>query len=184
MKDLTVLFDMDGVLVNTMGGFETRWRQVFPEIKPVPYEKITTFYLENLYPAEHQERVARIWRSRGFFYGLKPIQGSIEAIEEIRKIVKDVAICTAPFTESRYSAQEKWEWVRDNLGTEWLKRLIITKDKTRVDGDILIDDKPKISGVRTPSWEHVIYSQPWNGDINHARRLTWENWREVLVELR
>jgi 5'-nucleotidase len=182
MKDITILFDMDGVFVDTIGGFNKRWQERFPDVPYVPYEKVSAFYIDELYPEEHREKVSQIWGSEGFFYGLKPIPGAFEAMEEIKRKVKDVAICTSPY-ESKYCFGEKWEWVRENMDKDWLKRLIITKDKTRVCGDILIDDKPKITGFRIPSWEHVIYTHPCNVEVNGKRRLTWDNWKEVLTEL-
>jgi 5'-nucleotidase len=184
MKDMTMILDMDGVIVNTIEGFESRLMEMFPEVEPVPYEKLSTFYIENLYPEEHREKIAKVWESEGLFYGLKPLPGAIEAIEEIRRRVKDVVICTSPRIESKYCVQEKYEWVRENLNQDWLKRLIIAKDKTRIQGDILIDDKPKIRGERIPSWEQVLYTHPWNSEVTHLRRLTWENWEEILIELR
>jgi 5'-nucleotidase len=41
---------------------------------------------------------------------------------------------------------EKYDWVAKHLGEAWFKRLIITMDKTSVQGDMLIDDKPAVKG--------------------------------------
>ena len=180
---MTVLLDMDSVIVNTPKGFIEKWKEIFPEIPYVPYEKMSSLCLEELYPPEHKDKVLQIWTTPGLFYGLKPLDRALESIEEIRKIAKDVVICTSSPGKSRYAIQEKYEWVRNNLDEDWLKRLVITRDKTRINGDILIDDKPKISGVQNPSWEHVIYTQPWNVNVKGLRRLTWDNWKDVLVEL-
>ena len=38
------------------------------------------------------------------------------------------------------------EWVEKHMGRDWLNRLILTKDKTIIAGDLLFDDKPKITG--------------------------------------
>ena len=35
----------------------------------------------------------------------------------------------------------EYAWVSEHLGAEWMKRLIITCDKTLIHGDLLIDDK-------------------------------------------
>jgi len=50
-------------------------------------------------------------------------------------------------------------------------------------GDILIDDNPKILHEDKASWEHVLYDKSYNKDIKDKRRLTWQNWHEVLTEL-
>ena len=40
----------------------------------------------------------------------------------------------------------QFEWVEHHLGWKWINKLIVTKDKTVVSGDLLIDDKPIIKG--------------------------------------
>lgn len=71
--------------------------------------------------------------------------------------------------------------MEEHLGRDFVKRLILTKDKTLVFGDFLIDDKPEIKGVKLPSWEHLIFDQPYNINIiNNKRRINWNNYREVL----
>jgi 5'-nucleotidase len=60
--------------------------------------------------------------------------------------------------------------------------MIIAADKTLVRGDVLIDDRPYIKGDFTPSWEYILYDQPYNRKNTEFRRLDWSNWREVLTE--
>jgi 5'-nucleotidase len=70
--------------------------------------------------------------------------------------------------------------VEKNLGPDWVKRVILTKDKTLVKADFLIDDKPEITGAEAvPVWEHILYDRPYNRGANR-KRLTWANWKEVL----
>ena len=68
------------------------------------------------------------------------------------------------------------------LGPEWLQRLVLTSDKTLVRGDLLIDDKPQVSGQeRLPSWEHVVFDAPYNRGTAHNLRLgSWAKWREIM----
>ncbi len=116
MKDISVLVDMDGVLAETIGGFNKTWQRMFPGVPYIPYEKVTKFYLEELCPEDQKEMVSQIWASERFYFGLEPIQGALEAVEEIRSRVRDIAICTSPFSQSKTSVQEKWKWIRKYLG--------------------------------------------------------------------
>ena len=60
-------------------------------------------------------------------------------------------------------------------------RMIITRDKTQVQGDILVDDKPRVSGSRTPSWKHVLFSQSYNQGMEGKGRLSvWTEWADTL----
>lgn len=38
------------------------------------------------------------------------------------------------------------EWIKLHLGPAWMKQAVIAHDKTMVQGDILIDDRPSIKG--------------------------------------
>ncbi len=40
----------------------------------------------------------------------------------------------------------QYAWVEKHLGHDFLEQVILTRDKTLITGDILIDDKPDILG--------------------------------------
>lgn len=42
----------------------------------------------------------------------------------------------------------QYAWVEKHLGQEFLEQVILTRDKTLITGDILIDDKPDIQGKK------------------------------------
>jgi 5'-nucleotidase len=42
----------------------------------------------------------------------------------------EVFLCTSPLTGSRWCVPEKLAWVGQHLGPRWLRRTIITADKT------------------------------------------------------
>jgi len=48
---------------------------------------------------------------------------------------------------------EKYHWVEKYFERDFTKRLVLTKDKTIIHGDFLIDDKPKPEkmGLSLPS---------------------------------
>ena len=41
---------------------------------------------------------------------------------------------------------EQFAWVREHLEVSWMKRVIITCDKTLISGDLLIDDRHSVTG--------------------------------------
>jgi 5'-nucleotidase len=47
-------------------------------------------------------------------------------------------------------------------------------------GDVLVDDKPAIRGIRMPAWRHIIFDQPYNRQAE-GPRINWKNWREALL---
>ena len=86
--------------------------------------------LSAIIPSERlRETVDEIYTSPGFFRELRPIAGALDAVR----------ICTSPLNQYRNCVPEKHEWVERHLGAEFVGRMIVTKDKTLVHGDVLVD---------------------------------------------
>ena len=175
-----ILVDMDNVLADYEGEFLQRYRKNFPNHFYIPLEKRNTFYLYDQYPPELKKTVEGILTSVGFFENLPPIEGGKEAIEKMKSLGHEVFICTSFISNYKNCILEKYAWVEKNLGYYWTLRTILTKDKTLVYGDYLIDDRPEHKGIRKPSWEHILYQMPYNKDLKEKRRLTWKNWEDIL----
>lgn len=179
---MMILVDQDGPLANFEGSFLKNWQNSFPKELFIPLEERTTFYMQEQYPTHLTEKVHSIYSSPGFFRNLEPTKGAIEAIKELVKLGHDVRICTSPLSRYEHCVLEKFEWVEKHLGRQFTKRIILTKDKTMVRGDLLIDDKPEITGVFEPTWEHIVFDYPYNKHIKEKRRLSWDNWEKIIKE--
>jgi 5'-nucleotidase len=132
------------------------------------------------YHEKYRKLIHEITLRKDFFRSLPILPGAKAALELLLHLGHEVRIVTAPKIEHTPCVPEKYAWVEEHLGREWVKRLMVTCDKTFVHGNILIDDKPIITGAQRPTWEHVLYDQPYN-KAQPNRRLTWGNFKEVLV---
>lgn len=177
---MRILVDMDGVLANFEKGFLNALRALSPEGYFIPLEERSTFYILDQYPREFSRRIQDILHAANFIRDLEPIDGGVKALEEMDSMGIEVFICTSPLNAYQNSVLEKYLWVERHLGRRWTRRIILTRDKTIVLGDILIDDRPAITGAELPRWEHVLYDQPFNRNASGLRRLTWQNWKEVI----
>lgn len=81
-----------------------------------------------------------------FFRKLEPIRNAIKVINNLRKHF-EVFILTSPSIKNPLSYTEKMLWVQDHFDRDMVERLIITKHKELVEGDFLIDDRPKHNGA-------------------------------------
>ncbi len=174
-----ILIDQDGVLADYQASLHVILRREHPKGPWLPLTALRHHDTEKNYPDEWKDTIEEIVLRKGFYRNLAPIAGGREALEHLLSLGHEVRICTAPKRKYRNCTLEKLEWIEEHLGQTWVERTIITRDKTFVVGDILIDDKPGITGKHTPSWEHIFYDQPYNR-AHDRRRLTWANYKEVL----
>jgi 5'-nucleotidase len=178
-KPLTILVDMDGVLCDYTGAHMAKVAERFPHLTQYIEQAQFSWKNEEAFPEEARDAIEEIVLEPGFFANLQPIDGAIAAVRALAAAGHDVRICTAPKKIHTYCVPEKYNWVKEHLGQEFVERIIMTRDKTLTQGDILIDDKPEITGAGVPRWEHVVFDQPYNKDVSN-RRIDWSNYREVL----
>lgn len=178
---MLILVDMDGVLADFDLHACAELERIHPEVVQVPLEERREFYLKDDYP-DDRDKIIAITSKQGFFANLTMIPGAYAGMLKLVGLGHDVRICTAPLTENDYCVHEKYHWVRKNMPA-FQSKLIITKDKTLVRGDILIDDKPEITGAMNPLWLHVVYDQPYNRHVDGRPRMSWHNTHELLALL-
>lgn len=175
-----ILVDMDGVLADFETGFSKEWRKKFPNHPYVPLNERRIYSLTESYPNGLEEDIRSIFSAPGFFENLKIIAGGKAALLKMQALGHNVLICTSPISKYENCVLEKYQWVEKNLGFDWTKKIILTKDKTLVFGDFLIDDKPEHSGLKQPAWKHVLFDAPYNKQVKARLRITWDNWEKIL----
>lgn len=180
-KDFVLLVDMDGVICDWQKRFDNGLRRGYPHIPVFPFEKVTSFKTQSFYDVKHKADIADMMNEPGFYAELEAIHGSVEALLALEAAGVTVYLCTAPYVTHKSCASEKMDWVERHLGARWLNKMIITSDKTMVIGDVLIDDKPNITGFLTPGWHHVVFDAPYNRGME-PRLNVWDDIVDVLAE--
>ena len=173
-----ILVDQDNVIADQFGLFHKRLKERRPDIYATYSGVDNDFQFEKNFDPEFAEDIWAIRREEGFFSALSPVEGALDALRLITSLGHSVFIVTAPI-RTAYSASEKLDWIKEHLGDDWVKRTIITREKTLVRGDILIDDNPEVTGVCTPTWEHILFDRPHNQG-GTKKRLNWQNFHKVL----
>jgi 5'-nucleotidase len=177
---MIILIDQDGPLADFTAGFNSYWAKMFPGRLIISKERRKNFYLEEDYPEDLRPLIEKVFFVEGFYRNLPVVEGAIEAIGEMIRAGFDVRICTSPRTRYENCVLEKYQWVENNFGHEFTKGMIMTRDKTLVKGDYLIDDKPEIIGSASPEWEHLLFDYPYNQDAKNKRRINWKNWKDII----
>ncbi len=187
-EKLRALVDLDGVLCDFDKRLAEVWKEKWPDDPAEMLLNRDVFEIPEMvgFCDDAEEKLKQIYLAEGFYASLEPILRDLGAValDEMKQNGHDVYILTSAGSKAMKAPTEKFVWVRDNLGSEWVEKIIISKFKHIVDGDILIDDKPSPNGENQGAkWEHVIYDQPFNRHVTDKRRMTWKNWRDVLPEL-
>lgn len=190
-QKIRIAIDMDGPLADWFGGVQKAFKKLTPFLEWIPYEKATGFHLADMYPASVRQDIWNAGSSTGLYANLDPIKGAIEALKDMELNCSEFIepfIVTSPNTHCENQAcwSEKAQWVEKHLGRYWLDRLILTRDKTLIDAFLIIDDKPEITGVIAPAWDHLVYNHPWNEEVrkNGKPGFTWSDWPALRNDLK
>lgn len=176
-----IISDLDNTVFNLDAEMERRVRRSYPDIKIMPRSH---FLFEDDYPEDVRPLIRAIWAgkdARGFFASLQPYPGAIESIKEIMSEGYEVLFCSFAGGTNPWMIPEKIASLEHYFGDKVIFRS--EKDKTNVDGDVIVDDCPDLRGARTPIWKHVIYDQPCNRDVPGPRMYNWRQWRGVILPL-
>jgi 5'-nucleotidase len=109
-------------------------------------------------------------RQPGFFEGLEPITGGIDAFKALSEKYDVYFLSTAPWSNI-HSLSEKRIWVEKHLGEYAFKRLILSHNKGLLKGDYLIDDRIA-NGVDKFEGEHI-----------HFGTEKFPDWKSILKYL-
>ena len=139
--------DMDNVLVD----FESAFSELSEDIL-----------------AEYDSRLDEV---PGIFSLMKPMQGALEAFNELSVIFDTYILSTSPW-ENPSAWSDKLIWVKKHLGPNAHKRLILSHHKNLNAGHFLIDDRLK-NGADKFQGEHL-----------HFGTSKFPDWDAVLTYLR
>lgn len=194
MQNLPILIDQDGVLADFVKGLyvNLKWRLTPEQFALLPDPNaLTKFYVDESINtgdlATDQLLKAAVCEIvdeyAGLFLHLPVIEGAVHYVQQLKTEAAregiDVVICTAPHIENRTCHSDKARWVHTHLGQAWAKNMIMTHDKTLVQGLVLVDDKPKIKGALTPTWRHIVFDTSYNQSTPGPRV---HGWNEQTVD--
>jgi 5'-nucleotidase len=179
---MRVLVDQDGVIAEWgPSGFNPGLDAYGEAAVNIPrHADQRTFDLHAERTPDELQIIAEVMNNMSY-RDLHPTRGARTALRRMLRAGHDVRIVTSPWPSNPRCASDKIDWVMHYFGREWARRVILTMDKTLVRGDILIDDKPSVTGVMEPEWEHVWFTQPYNKELTGQRRLDrWSEWESII----
>lgn len=177
-----ILLDMDAVLFDFHNGLrdlviEDAYINGYETQIPGEFETWSLF-------TEHEETdraISNVLNSQRFFAELEPMPGAIEAVHTLRETAT-VFFCSTPFHTNPHCAEDKAYSLNKAFGLGSSQSLILTSDKTVVMGDVLVDDRPGISGALYPAWTQIYFTHLYNKNEQGARIDNWNGLNVDFVE--
>lgn len=126
---------------------------------PSAFEKVPKRYL-----ITHKEKMDEVPR---IFSLMDPLPGALDSYKELSPLFDTYILSTSPW-ENESAWSDKLKWVKNYLGENAYKRLILSHHKNLNAGDFLIDDRlangaDKFQGEhihfgtdKFPNWESVV----------------------------
>ena len=116
VRKLIVHFDMDNTLINFQSG------------------------IDRITPEDREKYAGRLDEVPGIFALMDPIEGAVEAFNELSELCECYILSTAPW-ENDTAWSDKLNCVKKHFGKTAYKRLTLSHNKHLAIGDILVDDR-------------------------------------------
>ena len=172
----SLLIDMDGVMADTMGGLFD-----YMELHhghAMAHEDIVDYWFSGL----PRKKILKAMRTKGFFRNLDVITGGVRSVKRLREEYNgNVYVCSAPMQGHDNCETEKRDWLAEKFDEDFAREAIITTDKARVLGRVIIEDNPGISGG---IWRPVMFDQAYNREVNYPRMYGWHDLQVVRDQMR
>jgi len=181
MKKLTVLVDLDDVLNNLAGAWIGEINKKHKTSTSI--NDILSWEIADYFPTLTKNQVFLPLQDDNFWDSLIPRNGSVEAL---RKIIKDghtVYVVTSTYYKD---VKVKMEWLFKHFPYLTWDDVIITSDKKRVRGDILIDDG--IHNLIDGNYYKILYDCPHNHNFDEkgngiVRVYSWPEIYKTIKKL-
>jgi 5'-nucleotidase len=125
---------------------------------------------------------AEVMNEPHYYEDLLPMPGFVEAVPVLEEYF-NIKFFSQPWPGNKTCASDKYNWIETVLGEKYVPALTLTYDKTICAADLLIDDKPVITGSRKPSWMHVLFDQPYNKSVDGPRIMDWSEPERIALYL-
>ena len=178
MKKLTVLVDMDDVLVNTLEAW-VWWlnRAFYSDVFP---DDITDWDISRSYPYAPVELLYEPLKNPEFWETVRPVPGAREGLLKLYKGGYRVSVVTASWYDTLQPKMDRalFKWFPE---LSW-RDVVVTHYKQGVRGDVLIDDN--IDNLTDGNYAKLLMDAPHNrnkqvdDDIIRVK-----NWPEIIRKI-
>lgn len=177
--------DLDDTWLGWSHWYDGRLDTVAAHLPGIPRSKDrTTFDLWTGRTDEEKEAILSIMDEEDFYDSLEPVDGAVEAYNEMVDAGHEVVILSSPWYSNPRCLDAKARTVYKYFGNDARENMVLTKKKFRVICDVLFDDKDGIEKADVAPWAQVIVDGPHNRLSSLPRLDSWRNrqWEQKAEE--
>lgn len=165
-QDITILVDMDGVLVDMSEEMLSELNEEFgTDYTPSDLE---AFDYSEYMPQAHADYMYDLWHKKDRYAEVDPVPGAMEGVERLRELGR-VVVASSPM---KGHAISKIAWL-ERHGFNKSHRVLIS-DKNLLRGGILIDDG--FHNIRRFHGQGILVDQPYNRKFEYLiRAFSWSD---------
>ena len=171
---MKIFIDMDHTLNRLYESYVEYYNKMYGANLSLNRENLTTYYIHEITgPNKDEERKKKyeIFNTPGFWEGIPIYDGAVEVMERLYK-EHEVYILTAPWTPAPNCYAEKRAWIEKHLPFFDVNRMIFTKHKYLLCGDIIVDDCPEHLINNSCRWQIKMW-YPFNENIPGMDAANW-----------
>jgi len=196
MPKKTILFDMDGVIVDQIPLWLEIYNSEYKDNLTID-EFAGSWNLHKIVKPEVGEKVYDILNRPDFYEKAKPIDGAIDGIKDILSSGKFNVFIVSAFMGNGNQAKGKCDWINRYLTDIDRDNIFLCHEKQLIIGDILVDDSEKnlikwcnvmdaiLPNLFSNKPEALMMTAPHNKDLDLNQPLYQgifriSNWKELL----
>lgn len=181
---MRILLDIDGLLADWMGAVTQIVEEGTGRVL-TPKDVNGWLSLSKLgFSRTEQDYIESVLASRGFCTGLEVLPGAKEGVTALAKM-GEIAYVTSIWWGSETWTYERHTWLKKHGFLAEGQKLVFTKNKELVTGDVFVDDKPEnVMAWRAqhPGKLGLLWSTPWNLVLeNSLPRVA--GWMQLIEEV-
>lgn len=174
---MKILVDLDETVVNLGDEWLARYNRDWNDNLTV--DSITSWDWHLFAKPECGRDLYKYLDDPDLFTDLPPLEGAVEAVDELQRMGHRIVICTAPAFPSNATAKQLW--CQKYLPFINRKDVCLIGNKYHVKADAIVDDSPvQVKKYASEYPDAKIYgiAYPYNEEAKDAYTLRAESWKD------
>jgi 5'-nucleotidase len=170
-----IAMDVDDICAQLMVEWLARYNKDYGDNLKI--KDITDWDISRFVKPECGNRIFRYLQDPSLYDNVKPTEGAVEGVAELRKLGYRIFFVTSSPLET---PNRKYYWLKDNGFKPVEKDYVELRDKSVLLMDYMFDDR--YDNAANFSGTAFLLTRPWNKKYYYGNRVS--NWKEFLDKIK